>query len=438
MRALSTIAASSRAHDTYAPAFRAAVLLAACLLAATALAQKPAAPAAPKPPTNDDCLACHGDASATGANGRSVAVLPDKFGASIHGQAGIACVDCHADLAKTDRVSRTPRSWRRSSCATCHDAAAAQYDVSVHAAGPAGLAAERRGGLQGLPRHARHPPGVRPGLADLSPEPAGHLRPLPRQRGHHPARADRHRQRRRAVPGQHPRAGAVEERPDGGARLQGLPPRARHQAQDRPGEPGVPDDDSGHVRQVPRGGGAPLPDRRARRGARQGAARRAGLRHLPHGAPDPADRGRDVEGAGAGRVRLVPPGVDPHLPRHVPRAGDAARVHARGDVRRLPRRARHLPEGATRGRPCRRRAWCRPAGSATPARTTSFAQYDPHADRHNRARNPLLFYASKFMEALLIGVFAFFGIHTALWASRAVKPGQARSSRPDGGPRSEE
>jgi len=53
------------------------VLIAACLTAATALAQKPAAQAAPKPPTNDDCLACHGDASAAGASGRSVAVLPD-------------------------------------------------------------------------------------------------------------------------------------------------------------------------------------------------------------------------------------------------------------------------------------------------------------------------------------------------------------------------
>lgn len=68
----------------------------------------------------------------------------------------------------------------------------------------------------------------------------------------------------------------------------------------------------------------------------------------------------------------------------------------------------------------------------------SFAKYDPHADRHNQGRNPLLFYASKFMEALLIGVFAFFGIHTALWSSRAVRPGQARSSRPDGGRRSQE
>lgn len=68
----------------------------------------------------------------------------------------------------------------------------------------------------------------------------------------------------------------------------------------------------------------------------------------------------------------------------------------------------------------------------------SFVKDHPHADRQSYARNPLLFCASKFMEVLLIGVFAFFGIHTALWTSRAVKPGEARSSGPDGGPRSEE
>ena len=61
--------------------------------------------------------------------------------------------------------------------------------------------------------------------------------------------------------------------------------------------------DPGDVRQVPRGGGAAIPGRRARRRAGQGPARRAGVRDLPLGAPDPADRGGHVEGAGARRVR---------------------------------------------------------------------------------------------------------------------------------------
>jgi hypothetical protein len=50
----------------------------------------------------------------------------------------------------------------------------------------------------------------------------------------------------------------------------------------------------------------------------------------------------------------------------------------------------------------------------------SFVRYDPHADPKNRARNPLLFYAARFMTLLLGGVFVFFGLHTVLWAGRAL------------------
>ncbi|MGE5167966.1 MAG: cytochrome c3 family protein [Deltaproteobacteria bacterium] len=50
--------------------------------------------------------------------------------------------------------------------------------------------------------------------------------------------------------------------------------------------------------------------------------------------------------------------------------------------------------------------------------STNFASFDPHANRHDKARNPLYWYAAKFMDWLLIGVFAFFGIHTVLWLGR--------------------
>ena len=50
----------------------------------------------PKPPANDDCLACH-DATATRPNGQSMAVDAKRFETSTHGP--MACVDCHADLA---------------------------------------------------------------------------------------------------------------------------------------------------------------------------------------------------------------------------------------------------------------------------------------------------------------------------------------------------
>ena len=50
-------------------------------------------------------------------------------------------------------------------------------------------------------------------------------------------------------------------------------------------------------------------------------------------------------------------------------------------------------------------------------------KYDPHANKHDRARNPALFYTSKFMSALLFGVF---GVHTSMWFTKEVRDKRAR------------
>jgi nitrate/TMAO reductase-like tetraheme cytochrome c subunit len=51
----------------------------------------------------------------------------------------------------------------------------------------------------------------------------------------------------------------------------------------------------------------------------------------------------------------------------------------------------------------------------------NFAAFDPHANRHDKARSPLLYYVGKFMDYLLLGVFAFFGLHTILWLYRSLR-----------------
>ena len=53
--------------------------------------------------------------------------------------------------------------------------------------------------------------------------------------------------------------------------------------------------------------------------------------------------------------------------------------------------------------------------------SANFASFDPHANRHDKARNPLYYYAALFMELLLVGVFGFFGIHTVFWFYRELR-----------------
>jgi predicted CXXCH cytochrome family protein len=49
-----------------------------------------------------------------------------------------------------------------------------------------------------------------------------------------------------------------------------------------------------------------------------------------------------------------------------------------------------------------------------------FTKYQPHADPTDAKHYPVLHYAYLFMTLLLIGVFAFFGAHTAFWLLRSV------------------
>jgi hypothetical protein len=86
------------------------------------------------PPANDDCLACHSDASLKRADGRVLAPDLERFAASVHGQAGLACVDCHADLARATEFPHLEK-LARVDCSGCHAEPVAQYAASIHAQG---------------------------------------------------------------------------------------------------------------------------------------------------------------------------------------------------------------------------------------------------------------------------------------------------------------
>jgi cytochrome b subunit of formate dehydrogenase len=107
---------------TRAAALRALTALVVLLGASAGVAQKP---------TNDDCLACHGDASLIkDVNGKPVSLYvdPEKFKNSMHGGM-FSCVECHTDV-KTAPHENTPAKVL---CATCHSDEQAAYDRSYHA-----------------------------------------------------------------------------------------------------------------------------------------------------------------------------------------------------------------------------------------------------------------------------------------------------------------
>ena len=106
------------------------VLVVLCLCAGLGFGAPKSSKILPKP-TNDECLACHGDSGLTTERaGKTVSlhVDSDKFKASIHGTM-FTCVDCHDDL-KASPHDATPA---KVSCAKCHADEQANYDRSFHA-----------------------------------------------------------------------------------------------------------------------------------------------------------------------------------------------------------------------------------------------------------------------------------------------------------------
>ena len=65
-----------------------------------------------------------------------------------------------------------------------------------------------------------------------------------------------------------------------------------------------------------------------------------------------------------------------------------------------------------------------------PKANVNFVSFDPHANKHERESGLLLYFTGKFMELLLLGVFAFFGLHTVLWFFRSLKAMRRSAARP--------
>ena len=391
------------------------LLTAAGLLLGSAVVAD-AGQAAPKPPANDDCLACHGDPAAARANGTLVAVAGPVFEASKHGP--MACVDCHADLAALTEFPH-PDTLKKVNCASCHDAAQDTYTRGIHAQ------ARRNGGMLAatcVDCHGKHDIKA---TAD------------PTSRTNH-----------QNLAGTCATCHGNQDIIDRGHIEIGNVAAKYH--------------DSIHGKAIEKSGLAVAPSCVNCHGSHD-IKRRTDATSQVFRANIPATCGTCHSGiqqrydVGVHGVAMkkgdarAPVCADCHSAHAIKRTDtDTWRLGVTAECgtchAESMRTFRDTFHGQVTGLGFVRVAVCADCHGAhdifpkadarstvSPARlvatcgrchsgaTASFVRYDPHADRHDKARNPTLYVAAQFMDWLLLGVFAFFGLHTALWLQRAVR-----------------
>jgi nitrate/TMAO reductase-like tetraheme cytochrome c subunit len=392
---------------------RFSLLLSALLLAsAQAWAQSP--------PANDDCLACHGDSSAQRADGGSVAVAADTFSASVHGAAGTACVDCHADLASVTEFPH-PEKLARVDCSTCHDDAATKHGASVHSqvAGgkPSAACADCHGAHDILPSanpasrtyHLNVPntcgtchgaqgthgraPQVSAQYQDSIHGQALSRRGLlvaPNCASCHTA----HEVRPKADPKSTVHgANVVKTCTTCHAGIQPAFGRSVHAAALSRGDPRAPTCASCHTAH----------------GITRTEVERWQLDVVSECGTCHAESLRTYRDTFHGKVTAL----------GFTRVAKCADCHGAHDI--LPASNPVSPISVDR-----RVETCRKCHASANQR---FATYDPHADANDPERSPALYYTSRFMKGLLGSVFAFFGIHTLLWFPRSLHARRARNRR---------
>ena len=76
------------------------------------------------------CLACHAEASAKSTSGKSIAIDQATFAKSVHGELGLECTACHADVSP-NKIPHA-ETLKRVDCSTCHADQAKQYLETAH------------------------------------------------------------------------------------------------------------------------------------------------------------------------------------------------------------------------------------------------------------------------------------------------------------------
>ena len=396
---------------------RAAGAIVCVALALTAHGKPNAAAPAASPGPNETCLMCHSAADAKGPDGRSIAVDGAKFATSVHGSLNLKCTDCHTDVS-ADKIPHAEK-LKPVNCATCHDQQVKEYAATIH-----GTA--RKGGNT-VAATCTDCHGTHDILRSKDPE----------SRTNHAnieATCSRcHGNDATMAKGKLPSgsvAGKFHDSIHGKAlkgAAQGSAPTctnchgahsilAKSEAGSRTNRANVPDTC----------GSCHKPERAAWANGMHGKLRQDGMLAAPgctdcHSAH--SIQQHEVAGFQTEVIKECGTCHAEYLSTYrdtfhgqvtalgYARMATCASCHGAHDV--LPASNPASPVSKqNRLKTCQK---CHAGASA------NFASFDPHASKHDKARDPFYYYAAKFMELLLLGVFSFFGIHTVFWLYRELR-----------------
>jgi hypothetical protein len=387
----------------------------ALVLSASVHARQRAAAAVPAP-DNDTCLACHDPAAKTDA-GRSIGLDDKAFGASIH--AGMACVDCHQDLARTQDFPH-PEKLARVDCAACHDTAVAAYDRSIHAR----ARRENPGSVAATCVDCHTPHGMR---SAKDPESRTYALNLPSTCGR--CHGDP-----RVIEQGHIRIGNVVDLYRDSIHGQAVAKSGLVVAANCSSCHGSHDirlktdpDSRVHRSNIPGTCGACHEGIKTQYGAGvHGLALAKGSATVPVCADCHSAHGIQRADVTNWQLDVIRECGTCHQDKiRTYRDTFHGQVTSLGFVRVATCAAchgAHVIHPASDPRSTvsaeNRLKTCQ---QCHPSATAGFAEYDPHADKDNRDRNPVLYHSARLMKWLLIGVFGFFGLHTLLWLPRGLK-----------------
>ncbi len=92
---------------------------------------------------NSECMECHSDETLTMESTHNIIRMPiteslyvdeERFDLSVHGDAGISCIDCHSDVEELNWDEDVPHAipLQAVCCADCHEETANEFKDSVH------------------------------------------------------------------------------------------------------------------------------------------------------------------------------------------------------------------------------------------------------------------------------------------------------------------